>query len=77
MKRHLVRKSYRVEPDQLANAKRVLGAASESEAVRMAIQMVIDHEETMELARKVMKERSGALRQLARYDREAEIGEDE
>jgi hypothetical protein len=76
MKRHLVLKTFSVDPDQLAKAKKALGAASESEAVRMAIEMVVDHEETMGLARKFMKERSGALRQLARYDPESELGED-
>ena len=75
MKRHFVRKSYRVDPDQLARAKKALGAVSESEAVRIAIDFVVDHEETMAVARKVMKERIGALRQFARYDQESESGD--
>jgi hypothetical protein len=71
-KQRLICKSYRVDPHRLAKAKKALGAASEAEAVRMAIEMVIDHEETMALARKVMKQQSQALRELALYDRESE-----
>lgn len=42
----------------------------------MAIELVVDHEETMALARKVVKERSGALRRLARHDHESGLGEE-
>ena len=48
------------------------GGASDAEAVRMAIEMVIDHEETMGVARKVMKRHSQVLRELAAIDREPE-----
>lgn len=76
MKQHLVCKSYRIDPDKLARAKKALGAASESEAVRMAIEAVIDHEETMALARKIMKRQSHALRELAAYDGEIGLDQD-
>lgn len=77
MKQHLVCKSYRIDPDKLARAKKALGAASESEAVRMAIEAVIDHEETMTLARKIMKRQRHALRELAAYDREIGLDQDQ
>ncbi len=76
MKRHVARKSYRVDPVKLAQAVKALGATSESEAVKMAIELVIDHEGTMASARKIMKRHSGALRELAAYDREPESDED-
>ena len=76
MKPQLVHKSYRVDPHRLAKAKRALGAASEAEAVRIAIEMVIEHEETMAVARKVMKRNSRALRELAEMDREPEPDQD-
>jgi hypothetical protein len=70
MKQRLVQKSYRV--DRLGKAKKALGAASEAEAVRMAIERVIDHEETMAVARKVMKRHSRALREQAEMEPELE-----
>jgi hypothetical protein len=72
MKQRLVHKSYRVDPLRLAKARKALGAASDAEAVRMAIEMVIDHEETMAVARKVMKRHSQVLRELAEIEREPE-----
>ena len=77
MKRHLVCKSYRVDPAKLAKAKKALGSMSESEAVRMAIELVIDHEETMALARKIMKEQSWALGELATYDRDSGLDQNQ
>jgi hypothetical protein len=47
MMKQRLQKSYRVDPHRLGKAKKALGAASEAEAVRMAIERVIDHEETM------------------------------
>jgi hypothetical protein len=76
MKQRLVSKSYRVDPHRLARAKKALGAASEAEAVRMAIERVIEHEETMAVARKVMKRNSRALRELAEIDLEPEADQD-
>jgi hypothetical protein len=76
MKQRLVHKSYRIDPRRLAKAKKALGAASEAETVRMAIERVIDHEETMAVARKVMKRNSQALRELAEFDRELESDQD-
>ena len=76
MKRHSVLKSYRLDRDKVSKAKKALNVASEDEAVRMAMEMVLDHEEMMALARKFIKERSGALRQLTRYDQQSELGED-
>jgi hypothetical protein len=72
MKQRLVQKSYCVDPHRLAKARKALGAASDAEAVRMAIEMVIDHEETMAVARKVMKRHSQVLRELAEIEREPE-----
>lgn len=46
-----------------------LGAASESEAVRMAIEMVIEQERIMASAHKIMTKRQKALRDLAASDR--------
>jgi len=50
MKQRFVRKSCRIDPDKLAKAREALGASSDSEAVRMAIKMVTDQEETMAFA---------------------------
>lgn len=76
MKQQLVHKNYRIDPRRLAKVKKMLGAASEAEAVRMAIERVIDQEETMAIARKVMKRHSQALRKLAQIDRGPESDQD-
>lgn len=77
MEQRFVRKSFHVDPEKLARARGALGVASNSEAVRLAIEMVIDQKETMALASKVMKEHVETLRQLAAYDREAGTEQDE
>jgi hypothetical protein len=76
MKKRLVLKSCRLDPRRLEKAKKALGAASEAEAVRMAIEMVIEHEETMTVAHKVMKRHSQALRELAEFGRGLESDQD-
>lgn len=70
MKRNLVRKSYHLDPDKVSKAKKALNAASDSEAMNMALEMAIDHGETIALARKLMKEQSEALRELVASDRQ-------
>jgi Arc/MetJ family transcription regulator len=44
MKRHVVRKTFRLDPGKVSKAQKVLGAASETEAVRMALDKVIDED---------------------------------
>jgi Arc/MetJ family transcription regulator len=63
MKRHLVRKGFRLDPDLVARAKKALGATSEAEAVRMAIEMVIAKDAKRRKQRALSKE--AALRLVA------------
>jgi antitoxin (DNA-binding transcriptional repressor) of toxin-antitoxin stability system len=42
MKRHVVRKTFLLDPGKVSRAQKVLGAASEAEAIRMALDKVID-----------------------------------
>ena len=42
MKRHIVRKTFRLDPARVSRAKKVLGTASETEAIRMALDKIID-----------------------------------
>jgi hypothetical protein len=44
MKRQVVRKTFLLDPARVSRAKKVLGAASETEAVRMALDKVIDED---------------------------------
>ncbi len=41
MKRHVVHKTFRLDPGKVSRAQKVLGAASETEAIRMALDKVI------------------------------------
>ena len=62
MKRRLVRKDFRLDPDKVARAQKALGAASEAEAVRMAIEMVITEDAR---GRKQRADSKEAARRLA------------
>ena len=44
MKRHVVRKTFLLDPSKVSRAQKVLGAASETKAVRMALDKVIDED---------------------------------
>ena len=44
MKRHVVRKTFLLDPGKVSRAQKVLGAASETEAVKMALDKVIDED---------------------------------
>jgi hypothetical protein len=41
MKRHVVRKTFRLDPGKVSRTQKVLGAASETESVRMALDRII------------------------------------
>jgi hypothetical protein len=56
--RKLRRRSYYVDPHALTKARRLLGAASDSEAVRIALERVVE----MEAHRRFMEKSHGTLK---------------
>ena len=57
----VVRKSYRIDPEKLSRARRVLGTANETETIHRALDLVVNEAALVEAVREFVRRGHGHL----------------